>query len=64
MEQAHAVSEIQIAALGTIRPAFPFRKKPKCTGASTNEPQLKSDAVNTDGLSKIALCVPFFGWQS
>jgi hypothetical protein len=46
MEQASAVSEIQIAALGTIRPAFPFRQKPKRTGASTNEPQLKSDAEN------------------
>jgi hypothetical protein len=47
MEQASAVSEIQIAALGTIHPAFPIRQKSKRTGASTNEPQLKSDAENS-----------------
>jgi hypothetical protein len=47
MEQAPAVSEIQIAALETIRPAFPIRLKPKRTGASTNEPQLKTDAENS-----------------
>jgi hypothetical protein len=46
----YAESVIQIAAMGTIHSAFPFRQwsKPH-TGASMEEPQLKDDAGKMDG---------------
>jgi hypothetical protein len=47
MEQASCRIRNTDCRLGTIHPAFPFRKKPKRTGASNNEPQLKTDAENS-----------------
>src|ERR1039457_5916170 len=65
MKQASAVSEIQIAAMGTIRPAFPIRQKSKRTGASTNEPQLKTDAEKQqESAHKRSGLSALYGWQT
>jgi hypothetical protein len=63
---------MQIAVLGATRPAFPFRRMPKGSGASTNEAQfgMMRETADNDAKSQYNFaiidsnheCIPSRSW--